>query len=259
MVRRRFLLIPFYVWLLFLVIGPFALVLIVSFMARGPLGELETRFTFDAYRNVTNDIFFWTALRTFAMAGANTFFTLLLAYPLALFVSLQKGFRQVLALSLVLIPFWTNYLIRVLAFMDVLRLRPFGLDILFTPDGVLAALVYTYLPFALLPLYASMRAIDFTLFEASRDLGANLWQNFRHVLFPLTKGGLFNAALFVFVPSLGEYLIPELVSGGKFYMMGSLLQHQFSVARNWPAGAALMVMLVAFLLVLASLRRPNYE
>lgn len=247
---RRLLLIPYWLWLLLLVLGPFVIVFVVSFCARSPLGQVETAFQFDAYREITEGVFVQTALRTFLMALANTFFTLLCAYPLAYGIARQKGSKQVLFLSLVLIPFWTNYLIRVLAFMDFLRLDFFGINLLFTPTGVLGALVYTYVPFALLPLYASMRTLDFAHLEAARDLGASSFQVLWHVLLPLTSGGIRNAALFIFVPSLGEYLIPELVGGGKFYMLGSLLQHQFTTARNWPAGAALIVLLLIFLFAL---------
>lgn len=248
--RRLLLLSPYFLWLVFLVLGPFAIVFATSFFSRGSLGELTPAFQFQAYHDIFQGVFAQTALRTLGMAIANTVATLICAYPLAYFIARSNSRYQVLLLSLVLIPFWTNYLIRVLAFMDFLRLEPFGLQLLFTPPGVLAGLVYSYIPFALLPLYSNMRLLDGAHLEAARDLGASSWQSFWHVLWPLTSGGVRNAALFVFVPSLGEYLIPELVSGGKFYMLGSLLQHQFSTARNWPAGSALIVVLVLCLLAL---------
>lgn len=257
--RRFLLLIPYTFWFFFLVIGPFALIITVSFLERDNLGQLQNHFVFNAYKEIFADVFIQTGLRTLFMALANTICTILLAYPLAFYIASQKGNRQIMLLSLVLIPFWTNYLIRVLAFMDFLRLEPFGFALLFTREGVLSALVYTYLPFALLPLYSNMKNIDFSHFEAARDLGANNWQVFKNVLWPLTRGGVANAALFIFVPSLGEYLVPELLSGGKFYMLGSLLQHQFSTARNWPAGAALIVLIVFALISVFLVGQKKHE
>jgi spermidine/putrescine transport system permease protein len=135
----------------------------------------------------------------------------------------------------------------------------FGLDMLYTASGVLGALSYNYLPFAILPLYACLEKIDNSVLEAAKDLGASRWQVFSKVLLPLSKPGLKAAALFVFIPNLGEYLIPELVGGGKKYLVGKFLQNQImGDARNWPLGsAAIMVLVAATLVMLVVSSRKN--
>jgi spermidine/putrescine transport system permease protein len=147
-------------------------------------------------------------------------------------------------MTFLLVPFWTNYLIRLLAFMDVLRLAPFGFEWTFTFHGILAALLYNYLPFAVLPLYSALEKVPSSLIEAAQDLGASRRRILISVLWPLTKNAVFATALLVFIPALGEFLIPELVGGGRSYMLGTFLQQQFLTFRNWPLGAAAIVFLL---------------
>jgi len=249
LLKRKLLIAPFLFWFLFFIVGPICLVVFVSFAKRTPLGEIEATFTTEAYHTLFDVLYLRVLLITVAFAAANTVVTLLLAYPLSYFLSRLKPSTRMWVLTLVLVPFWTSFLIRILAFMDLLRLKPFGLDWIYTAKGVLGALVYNYLPFAVLPIFSAMEKVDPSHIEAARDLGASKRQVLVKVLWPLTRGGVFAAALFVFIPSLGEFLIPDLVGGGQYFLLGSFLHNQFMTARNWPLGAATIVLLLTVTLV----------
>jgi len=162
-----------------------------------------------------------------------------------------------------IIPFWTNFLVRTYAWIFILRtegllnntLLSLGiidapLEILFTQTAVIIGLVYTYLPFMVLPIYVSIEKLDRALFDASRDLGATAWQSFRRVMLPLTRPGIISGSILVFVPCLGAYITPDLLGGAKSLMVGNLIQIQFLAARDWPFGAALSFIVMAIVLVL---------
>jgi spermidine/putrescine transport system permease protein len=171
-------------------------------------------------------------------------------------MSRLRGLAKTIALTMVLIPLATSFLIRIFAVMNFLRLKPFGLDGLYTVPGILVALCYNYLPYAILPLYASFQRQDPRLMEAAADLGATQRQRLTRILIPLHKSALFSAALFVFIPSTGEYLVPALVGGSRQFFIGNFLQNQFLTARNWPLGSALIVLLLVLTFIgLSQLRR----
>lgn len=242
--RRLLLILPYGAWLLFLVLAPFALVALTAFSRRDELGQLSYSFNLDAFRELLDPVYLQLLARTGALAIANTLLTVAAAYPLAFFLSRLPRKEASVYLALLLIPFWTNYLVRLLAFMDVLRLQPFGIEWTYSFHGMLAALIYNYLPFAVLPLYAALEKIPNSLLEAAQDLGASRRRVFLEVLWPLTKKSALSTGLLVFIPSLGEYLIPEIVGGGKSYYLGPFLQQQFLVARNWPLGSAAVIILL---------------
>lgn len=250
--RRRtlFLSLPFAAWFLCAILAPFGLILANSFAHRSDLGVLEPVFDASAYLQLFDPLYASILVRTLAFALSNTLLTILIAYPVAFYISRQKNGRRKLLLTLILIPFWTNFLVRVLAFSDLLRLRPFGIEWLYTQHGVLAAMMYNYLPFAVLPLYSSMATVDASILEAAQDLGATRRQIFKNVLWPLTRSGTYAAALLVFIPTLGEFLIPDLIGGGRFFVLGTFLQNQFLTARNWPLGSAAIVLLTALTLII---------
>ena len=186
----------------------------------------------------------------------------MLGFPLALFLS-RAGRRKNLYLSLVILPFWTSFLVRTYAWMFLLRdtglintvLQKLGLiheplPLLYNDGAVILGLVYGYLPFMVLPLYATLERIDRALIEASADLGAGPWQTLAHVIVPLSGPGIRAGAVLVFIPCLGAYLTPDLLGGGKSVMIGNLIQNQFTTARDWPFGSAVSLALMAIVMVL---------
>ncbi len=250
--RRLLLIAPYAAWLILLVVAPFTLILATAFATRDELGQLSFSFSLSAFRELSEPVYLALLGRTAWLALANSFLTLLAAYPMAFFLSRLPRREASWYLALLLIPFWTNYLVRLLAFMDVLRLEPFGVSWTYSFHGMLAALLYNYLPFAVLPLYATLEKIPSSLLEAAQDLGASKRKVFLNVLWPMTKKSIFSTGLLVFIPSLGEYLIPEIVGGGKTYYLGTFLQQQFLVTRNWPLGSAAVVALLILSALLLS-------
>ncbi|MGL4671943.1 ABC transporter permease, partial [Cetobacterium sp.] len=193
--------------------------------------------------------------RTAYISAIVTFFTVLLAIPTAYFIARSK-FKQEL-LILVIIPFWTNFLIRIYAWISILGSNGFlntfliklgiietPLNLLYNTGSVVLITVYTSLPFAILPLYAIIEKFDFSLVEAARDLGASNGQAFIKVFLPNIKSGIVTAVLFTFIPSMGSYAIPKLVGGTKATMLGSVIAQHLIVTRNWPLAAAISAMLI---------------
>jgi spermidine/putrescine transport system permease protein len=212
--------------------------------------------------------------RSFWLAAVTTVVTLLIAYPTALYMALQNERRRNLLVFLVTIPFWTNLLVRSYAWILLLRnnglvdgvlhatgLTTGPLGILYTPTAILIGLVYTYLPFMVLPIYASLEKMDWKLVEAAMDLGADRRRALRRVVVPLSMPGIVAGCILVFIPGLGAFVTPELLGGGKALMIGNLIQGQFGAARNWPFGSALAfallaIVLLAMLVYLLRFRRP---
>ncbi len=185
---------------------------------------------------------------------------LIFAYPFAYYLATRKESVRNIMLVFVMIPFWTNFLVRNYAWRVLLgnggpvsrATEAVGLgetSILFTPTAVVLGLVYGYLPFMVLPLYASIERIDWRLVEASRDLYASGWTSFRKIILPLSMPGVIAGSILVFIPSLGAYVTPELLGGAKTTLLGSYIVTQFLTARNWPAGAALSMVLMVIMLI----------
>ncbi len=248
--RRHLLILPYALWLLGLVAAPFSLIVIASFATRNEAGLIEFGFHLDSYLQLFDPLYLQIFLRTLLMAALHSTLTLLAAYPAAFFLSRLPRKEAAFFLTLLLVPFWTNYLIRLLAFMDVLRLQPGGFAWTFTFHGILAAMVYNYLPFAILPLYTALEKVPSSLIEAAQDLGSSKRQVLRHVLWPLTKKPLLATFLLIFIPALGEFLIPELVGGGRSFYLGTFLQQQFLTFRNWPLGSAAISLLLLLSVVM---------
>jgi len=256
-----FLLSPSAAWLLVFFLLPLVMVLLVSLGKRGPYGGVVYQWNLGNYIRFMDRIYVKIFLRSVWMATANTFLCLLFGYPFAYFVARQpKRWRNVLLL-LVMIPFWTNFLVRTYAWMVILRdkglinslLMQIGiitkpLPLLFNQNAVILGLFYGYLPFMVLPLYASIEKLDFSLVEAAQDLGANSLKAFRRIVLPLTMPGIVAGAIITFIPSVGAYVTPDLLGGAKAMMIGNLLQQQFLEVRDWPFGSA-----VGFILMITVL------
>jgi len=200
-------------------------------------------------------------MRSFWLALLSVVCTLLVGFPLALYIALQPEHKRKQLLLWVTIPFWVNLLVRTYAWILLLRngglieqavnllgFHPEGLNLLYTSGAVAIGLVYAYLPFMVLPIYTSLEKMDWRLFEAALDLGATRWIALRRIVIPLAMPGIVAGCLLVFIPALGTYYIPELLGGGKQMMIGSLIQAQFGTARNWPFGSALAFALLAMVL-----------
>jgi len=255
------LLAPGLAWLVALVLAPLALVAAYSVLSRGAFGGVVVEPTLAAWRRLGDPLYLAIAARTVLLAALTTLLCLVLAYPLAWTIA-QAGRWRRLLLLLVVLPFWTSGLVRTYALIFLLRdtglvnevLRALGLveaplRLLHTEGAVLAGLVYGALPFMVLPLYASLEKLDPALLEAAEVLGASPWARFRRVILPLSRAGAAAGAVLVFVPTLGAFLVPDLLGGGRQMMLGTLVQNQFGPARDWPFGAA--VSMATTLLVLA--------
>jgi spermidine/putrescine transport system permease protein len=192
---------------------------------------------------------------------------LIIGYPTAYYISKRnQRFKNILFI-LIIVPLWTNFIVRTYAWMIILRegglantiLMRLGLieeplQLLFTQKAVVIGLVYGYLPFMILPLYASIEKLNPSLLEAARDLGANGFQAFWRVMFPLTLPGIIAGSILVFVPTLGAFVTPDLLGGAKQTMMGNLIQNQYLKVRNWPFGSALSLILLAIVLIMLFVR-----
>ncbi|NUM88191.1 MAG: ABC transporter permease, partial [Bdellovibrionales bacterium] len=192
--KRKLLILPFAGWLALLIVGPLVLMIATSFLRRDEFGILHRDWNLQSYRELFDPLYSRVLARTLLMAACNTVATVTLAYPFAFYLSRLPRGKALTMLTFVMIPFWTNFLIRILAFMDVLRTEIFGFSLVYTPWGVLGALVYNYLPFAILPLYASLEKVDNSVLEAAYDLGASRLQILFRILVPLTSTGLVTAA-----------------------------------------------------------------
>ncbi|MFQ5577367.1 MAG: ABC transporter permease [Anaerolineae bacterium] len=261
-----FLTSPAVLWLLVFFLAPLVMVLLVSFGRRGDAGQVVYTWTLDNYTRFFSRVgerYLYLQIfgRSLWIALVNTVLCLLVGYPLAYFIARQPANRRNLLLLLVMIPFWSNFLVRTYAWMVILRdtgvvnslLLGLGiitkpLPLLFNRGAVMMGLFYGYLPFMVLPLYASIEKLDFSLVEAAQDLGANALRTFLRVVLPLTMPGVVAGSIIVFIPSIGAYITPDLMGGAKVTMVGNLLQQQFLKVRDWPFGSA-----VGFILMLTVL------
>lgn len=266
--RSGVLILPSTFWLTLFFLLPLSLILIISLIrcsAHGCsiYGGLIWEFNLKNYLRALDLQFLNVFLRSLFIAAITTLLCLILGYPLAYWLARRPKPLKNLLFFLVMVPFWANSLILAYAWMIILRsegvldtaLSSLGLirgslNILYAPPAVVIGLVYWYLPFMIYPLYASIEKLDFSLIEAAHDLGAGKLQVFRRILLPLTKPGIVAGCVLVFVPSLGEFVIPKLLGGSKTLMIGNLIQDQFlGVARDWPFGAALSLILMLIVMV----------
>ena len=259
--RGLFLALPAYLYLIFFFVISLFIVFIYSFATRNRFGGTDlSGWNLDSYARISEPIVRDVLFRSVWLAFITTVICLVIAYPFAYFLSTRRVAVRNVMLVFVMIPFWTNFLVRNFAWRVILgndgpltnATEFVGLgsaELLFTQTAVVFGLVYGYLPFMILPLYAAIERIDRRLLEASRDLYGTGLQSFRHVLFPLSMPGVIAGSILVFVPSLGAYVTPEILGGAKTTLLGSYIVTQFLTARNWPFGAALSFVLMLVMLV----------
>ena len=271
---RWMLLAPALIILLFAASGPLLITLVYSFLSAGDYGGVEWTFSTDAWFNVVmqRDIFddtlgfsdahlsiFWRSVKLSLMT---TLACIFFGFPTAYFIATRPKKQRDFWMLLIIIPFWTNLLIRTFAIVELIRnegtlntvLLALGLidepiQMLYTEFAIAVGMVYVYLPLMVLPLYASMERLDFSLVEAGDDLYATRLKVLRRVILPLVKPGVIAGSILVFVPSLGAYVTPRVLGGGNQLMLGNLIELQFGQGRNWPLGAALSITLLAIVMV----------
>jgi spermidine/putrescine transport system permease protein len=264
---------PARIWMGLFFAAPLLIVVAYSLLTRGDYGGVEKPWTFESYQRVFDPLYGEILVRSVLMAAGATLICLVLGFPLALFIS-RSGARKNLYLQLVTLPFWTSFLVRTYAWLFLLRdtglintvlmrvgIASHPLQLLYNEGAVLLGLVYGYLPFMVLPLYATIEKLDPALLEAAADLGAKPVRAVLRVTVPLALPGMLAGAVLVFIPCLGAYLTPDLLGGGKTVMAGNLIQNQFTTARDWPFGSAvsLALMLVSMILLVPILRRGDEE
>lgn len=248
---------PAFAWFGFFLIVPLCIVLFFSFLHKGSYGRIEYQFNLGNYLRTFEPLYLKIVVRSLVLALTTTGFCLLLAYPLSYLMARSKPQTKRILLGLIIVPFWTNFVIRVYALKLVLGENGIinqvlkALHIITTPllltdnsIGLGIGMVYNYLPFMVLPLFVALEKLDFTLLDAAYDLGATRWQTFTKVLLPLSLPGVVTGSLFVFIPALGEFVIPDLLGGSQSMYVGSLITETFLKTRDWPFGSALSSFLV---------------
>ncbi|WP_247218268.1 ABC transporter permease [Synechococcus sp. C9] len=260
-VWRGLLVIPV-LWLGLFFLLPLGLLVVYSFLTSQGYGNVLWQWTGENYARLLNPTYGEILLRSLGLALGTTLVCLVLGYPLALWLVTQPRPWRTVFLLLVIIPFWTNFLVRTYAWMVLLGQRGvinsilLGLNIiseplnlLFTPLAVWIGLVYGYLPFMILPLYSNLEKFDFNLVLAAQDLGANFWQILYRVLIPLSMRGIGVGCLLVFIPAVGAFVTPDILGGARSLLVGNLVQNQFLKTLDWPLGAALSVVLMLLILL----------
>jgi len=249
---------PAWFWMTLFFLLPLGIVVFYSVLSKGDYGGVTLPFTFGSYGRFVDPLYLRILARTFLLAALTTVLCLVIGYPLAYFIAFHGGARKNLLLILVVLPFWTSFLVRTYAWIFLLRdtglintvlirlgLIRAPLPLLYNDGAVLLGLVYGFLPLMVLPLYASMERLDRSLLEAAADLGARPAAALARVTIPLTGPGIYAGSVLVWISSLGAYLTPDLLGGGKSILIGGLVQNQFTTARDWPFGAAVSVLLMA--------------
>jgi spermidine/putrescine transport system permease protein len=242
----------FYYAIFFL--GPLAILVAFSLATQTGFNAISYGFDTSQYHLVTGSLYLGIFKRTLIMAGSGTILTIIVGYPLAYWMARHLSTYKMLALMLVLVPFWTSFLIRTYALKIILDSHGYlakylGIDILYTKYAVAVGLVYNYLPLFIIPVFASLERMDWSLIEAASDLGSHPVSAFRQITFRLTLPGIVTGALLVFIPMSGEYVIPNILSGGNYEFVGNVIGDQFISAQNQPFGSALSISLMIALSV----------
>jgi len=260
-------------WLLLFFAAPLSIIVAYSFMQKDLYGGAKAVFSLEAYKSLANPAILKVAFRTLWVSLAATAVTLLLALPCG--YSIARSRNQPMRLFLIIVPFWTNFLVRCYAWISILGnegflndfLRWIGLtkepvQFLYNQWAVILVLVYMYLPYAILPLFSTIDKFDFTLLEAARDLGASKFRAIKLVLMPNIRSGIITAVLFTFIPIFGAYAVPLLVGGKDSYMLGNIIADQVTKTKNWPLAASISVTVtlitaIAAMVYLASEKRAE--
>ena len=254
---------PVSLWLVLFVAIPLIYVIVMSFCSTDDYYNVVYQFTMKNYVKLLDANYLKIYGRSLLIALISTLITLLLAYPFSYIIARTKSRRKTLLYMLVIIPFWTNSLIRIYGWKTFLSssgwlntiLLNLGIvqesvDFLYTPSATVLGMVYCLFPFMVLPLYSALEKLDESLLEASADLGASKWKTLVEVTIPLTSSGIFSGCIMVFIPCLGYFFVSDILGGGNTDMIGNLIERQFQSGNNWPLGAALSIILIVITLIL---------
>ncbi len=253
---------PANLYLFIFMVLPLILVVGLSFLSRGTYGQVEFRFNLSNYTRLFDPLYGKILVYTLWVGFVTTGLCILIGYPLAYFIARAPARRRSLLLFLILLPFWTNFIIRIYAWIMILRdggildsilqffhITNSSLGILYTPAAVMIGMVYEFLPFMVLPLYTSLEKVDNSVLEAAADLGAPPWKAFLRVTLPLSIPGMVAGTILTFIPALGMFVVPDLMGGAKTDLIGNVIRNQFLTARDWPFGAAASMLLLVLTLV----------
>jgi spermidine/putrescine transport system permease protein len=235
-------------------LGALAILVAFSFATQTGFNEITYGFSLANYKQVLDATYISIFVRTLVMAGLGTVLTVAVGYPIAYWMARYLGHYKMLALLLIIVPFWTSFLIRTYALKIILDSNGYlatnlHIDVMYSATAVAIGLVYNYLPLFILPVFASLERMDWTLIEAANDLSAKPMSAFRQITLPLTLPGLVTGTLLVFIPMTGEYIIPAILSGGKYEFVGNVIGDTFNTAQNPPFGSALALSLMLALSV----------
>ncbi|KGQ43588.1 spermidine/putrescine ABC transporter permease [Gallibacterium anatis] len=252
-----------FAWLIFFVLIPNLLVLITSFLTRDSNNLVEFTFSLDSYKRLIEPLYAQVLWNSLYMSGVATIICLLIGYPFAFMIAKMKPVFRPIMLFLVILPFWTNSLIRIygmkifLGVKGVLNNTLLWLGIIDTPIrilntevAVIIGLVYILLPFMILPLYSSIEKLDYRLLEAAKDLGANAFQRFIKIILPLTMPGIIAGCLLVLLPAMGMFYVADLLGGAKVLLVGNVIKSEFLISRNWPFGSSISIALTILMALL---------
>lgn len=254
---------PVSVWMILFVTLPMLYVIYISFMSRGVFGDVVYKFSLESYKTILDPTYFKIILKSLKAAGITTVLCLLIGYPLAYIIARKPKETAAKMVTLLMIPFWTNSLMRLNSWLLLFQtsgpvnnfLVNMGfvdkpISFIYTNGLVMIGLITNMLPFAVLPLYSTIEKLEKSVLEASADLGANAVTTFLRITLPLTFPGIFSAIILVFIPSLGIYTVTDMLGGGKVIYIGNIIKNQFGSIRNWPLGAALSVLLIVITMLL---------
>ncbi len=256
---------PVTLWLMLLVAAPLIYVFYLSFLTTDGYNVVY-QFSLINYKELFNPTYVEIYTNSFLLALLTTVLCILFGYPFAYHMARANKRKKALMMIMLMVPFWTNSLIRLNGWKTILgktgllntvlvnlHLINQPLEILYTRGAVLLGMVYILFPYMVLPLFATIDKLDFSLLEASNDLGANRVKTFLHMTLPLTSPGIFSGTILVFIPSLGYFFVSDIMGGGKSQLIGNLIENQFKAANNWPFGAALSMLLIVLIIILVSI------
>ncbi|MBQ2407914.1 MAG: ABC transporter permease [Bacilli bacterium] len=251
------LVVPVIVYSIFLIALPILYIFILSFLKNDFYGGIINEVTLNNYLSLLDFVYLKVFLKSFLVALITTILCIIIAYPFCIFVSKKSSYAKKIFMTLVIIPFLTNSLIRTYGIIILLRKEGIinillqslniidnPIQLMYNDFGIIFGMVYTLLPFMILPLFSSVDKINPSIIEAASDLGANKSKIFKEIILPQTIPGLFNGSLMVFIPTIGFFFISDILGGGKLMLLGNLIKNQFLTARNWPFGAAISIILI---------------
>ena len=261
---------PVIFYAIILILFPILYILGLSFLKSDSYGGIINTFTLENYLNLANSIYILSFLKSFLIGGITTIICIVISFPFAYFLSKQKESLKNFVYTLVILPFLTNSLIRMYGWIILLRKSGIinatflsmgfldkPMSLMYNNFGIVLGMVYTLLPYMIMPLFSACEKLDKRLIEASYDLGASKFQTLKNVILPGIKTGLFNGSLMVLIPSIGYFFISDILGGGKLMLIGNLIKNQFYIARNWPFGSAIAIILIIITFILIHLYKKT--